>query len=303
MPSTSVEWVESALDLFIAYLRAERGLSGNTVDAYARDLDDYFGDLSKQGIREPAQVGREQVLLHLDALTKRGLSRRSQARHLSAIRAFHRFLCSDGILAVDPTDDIDTPRAAKTLPVYLTIAEVEKLLAAPDERQPQGARDRAMIELLYATGLRVSELTRLPTHHLNLQAGYLIARGKGNKERMVPVGQIAIAKVKRYLSGPRAALLGRRESRSLFVTTRGRPFTRQGFWKMLRRYALKAGLRALPSPHKLRHSFATHLIERGADLRAIQEMLGHADLSTTQIYTHVDRARLRAVYDKSHPRS
>jgi len=187
--------------------------------------------------------------------------------------------------------------------VYLTVEEVERLLAAPDERKPQGARDRAMIELLYATGLRVSELTRLATNHLNLQAGYLIARGKGNKERMVPVGQIAIAKVRQYLSGPRSQLLRGRDSRSLFVTNRGRPFTRQGFWKLLQRYALKAGLRALASPHQLRHSFATHLIERGADLRAIQEMLGHADLSTTQIYTHVDRARLRAVYDKTHPRS
>jgi integrase/recombinase XerD len=160
-----------------------------------------------------------------------------------------------------------------------------------------------MIELLYATGLRVSELTRLPTHHLNLQAGYLIARGKGSKERMVPVGGIAIEKVKQYLGGARAALLRGRESRALFVTARGRPFTRQGFWKLLRRYGLKAGVRTRLSPHKLRHSFATHLIERGADLRAIQEMLGHTDLATTQIYTHVDRARLRAVYDKSHPRS
>ncbi len=295
--------MEGALDVFIGYLRAERGLSGNTVDAYARDLSDYFGDLARHGICEPIQIRREHILAHLTALAARGLSRRSQARHLSAIRTFHRFLLGEGLAAGDPADDIDSPRAAQTLPVYLTVDEVEKLLTTPDERKPQGARDRAMIELLYATGLRVSELTRLATNHLNLQAGYLIARGKGNKERMVPVGQIAIAKVKRYLSGPRSQLLRGRESRSLFVTNRGRPFTRQGFWKLLRRHALKAGLRAPPSPHQLRHSFATHLIERGADLRAIQEMLGHADLSTTQIYTHVDRARLRAVYDKSHPRS
>jgi len=189
------------------------------------------------------------------------------------------------------------------LPVYLKLAEVEALLASPDELKPEGARDRAMLELLYATGLRVSELTRLPLNHLNLQAGYLIARGKGNKERMVPVGEVAVEKVRRYLAGARHALLRGKESRALFVTSRGRPFTRQGFWKLLRRYALKAGIGRAPSPHKLRHSFATHLIERGADLRAIQEMLGHADLSTTQIYTHVDRARLKAVYDKSHPRS
>jgi len=295
--------VERALDLFIAYLRAERGLSGNTVDAYARDLEDYFRDLSKLRITEPDRVRREHVLAHLDMLGDRGLSSRSQARHLSAIRTFHRFLCAEGVAPADPTDDIPSPRAAKKLPVYLTLAEVEALLSAPDERSPQGARDRAMIELLYATGLRVSELTRLPTHHLNLQAGYLIARGKGSKERMVPVGAIAIEKVQQYLAGPRAALLKGKESRALFVTARGRPFTRQGFWKLLRRYGLKAGVQTRLSPHKLRHSFATHLIERGADLRAIQEMLGHTDLATTQIYTHVDRARVRAVYDKSHPRS
>jgi integrase/recombinase XerD len=295
--------VERALDLFIAYLRAERGLSGNTVDAYACDLEDYFRDLSKLRIAEPDRVRREHVLAHLDSLGDRGLSSRSQARHLSAIRTFHRFLCAEGVAPADPTDDIPSPRAAKKLPVYLTLAEVEALLSAPDERSPQGVRDRAMIELLYATGLRVSELTRLPTHHLNLQAGYLIARGKGSKERMVPVGAIAIEKVQEYLAGARSALLRGKESRSLFVTGRGRPFTRQGFWKLLRRYGLKAGVQTRLSPHKLRHSFATHLIERGADLRAIQEMLGHADLATTQIYTHVDRARVRAVYDKSHPRS
>jgi integrase/recombinase XerD len=295
--------VERALDLFIAYLRAERGLSGNTVDAYARDLEDYFRDLAQKQVTEPDRVRREHVLAHLDGLGDRGLSSRSQARHLSALRTFHRFLCAEGVAPVDPTDDITSPKAAKKLPIYLTLAEVEALLASPDERSPQGVRDRAMIELLYATGLRVSELTRLPTHHLNLQAGYLIARGKGSKERMVPVGAIAIEKVKQYLGGARAALLRGRESRALFVTARGRPFTRQGFWKLLRRYGLKAGVRTRLSPHKLRHSFATHLIERGADLRAIQEMLGHTDLATTQIYTHVDRARLRAVYDKSHPRS
>ena len=295
--------VEHALDPFIAYLRAERGLSGNTVEAYARDLQDYFRHLAKHGIAEPSWARRDHVLAHMASLAARGLSGRSRARHLSAIRAFHRFLRAEKVAAVDPTEDIDTPKAAKKLPVYLKLAEVEALLASPDELKLEGARDRAMLELLYATGLRVSELTRLPLNHLNLQAGYLIARGKGNKERMVPVGVVAVEKVRRYLAGARHALLRGKESRALFVTSRGRPFTRQGFWKLLRRYALKAGIGRAPSPHKLRHSFATHLIERGADLRAIQEMLGHADLSTTQIYTHVDRARLKAVYDKSHPRS
>src|SRR5262249_8463592 len=176
-------------------------------------------------------------------------------------------------------------------------------LSAPDERTARGARDRAMLELLYATGLRVSELTRLPLEHLHLQAGYLVARGKGRKERMVPVGGAAAQKVNTYLRGPRQKLVRGRDARALFVSERGRALTRQGFWKLLRRYALKSGIRAALSPHKLRHSFATHLLERGADLRAVQEMLGHADLSTTQIYTHVNRARLRAVYDRSHPRA
>ncbi len=292
-----------ALEMFIAYLRAERGLSANTVDAYGRDLRDYFRSLARAKIDEPSAIRREHVLAHLEALAARGLSSRSQARHLSAIRTFHRFLQAEGVVSGDPSDDVDRPRTARKLPLYLALDEVEALLASPDERRPEGARDRAMLELLYATGLRVSELTRLPVNLLNLQEGYLIARGKGDKERLVPVGEIAISKVKQYLAGPRASLLRARESRALFVTARGRPFTRQGFWKLLRRYALKAGIRTALSPHKLRHSFATHLIERGADLRAIQEMLGHADLSTTQIYTHVDRTRLRAVYDKSHPRS
>jgi integrase/recombinase XerD len=295
--------VDPALDLFIGYLRAERGLAANTVDAYARDLEDYFRHLSDQGVHQVSEVQREHVLAHLSALTSRGMSGRSRARHLSAMRSFHRFVCAEKLASADPTEDIDSPRTVKKLPVYLTLSEVEALLAAPDARKPQGCRDRAMLELLYATGLRVTELVRLAVNQVNLQAGYLIARGKGGKERLVPVGAPAIAKVRHYLAAARSLLLHGRESRALFVTERGRPFTRQGFWKLLRRYALKAGIRAALSPHKLRHSFATHLIERGADLRAIQEMLGHADLSTTQIYTHVDRARLRAVYEKSHPRS
>jgi integrase/recombinase XerD len=295
--------MEQLLDVFIGYLRAERGLSGKTVEAYARDLAAYFADLAQAGIRGAQQITQEHVAAHLDALAERGLSARSRARHLSALRTFHRFLCAENISRADPTEDVDSPRSARKLPAYLTLQEVEALLGSPDERTPRGARDRAMLELLYATGLRVSELTRLPVDHLDLQAGYLVAQGKGRKERMVPVGGEAAKKVRSYLRGPRQKLLRGREARSLFVTERGRASTRQGFWKLLKRYALKSGIRTLISPHKLRHSFATHMLERGADLRAIQEMLGHADLSTTQIYTHVNRARLKAVYDRSHPRA
>ena len=301
--------MEGLLDLFITYLRAERGLAGKTVDAYAGDLTAYLANLADKGMTDIACVRSEHVSAHLALLGARGLSRRSQARHLAAIRSFHGFLQSEHLATVDPCEDLDTPRSDKKLPVYLTQQEVFALLAAPDEATPAGARDRAMLELLYATGLRVSELVGLSTSDINLQEGYVVAMGKGKKQRLVPVGRTAVEHVQRYLDGARAALLGSGRSRrarqggnALFITPRGGPFTRQGFWKLIRRYALKAGIRKSISPHKLRHSFATHLVEGGADLRAVQTMLGHADLSTTQIYTHVNRARLRAVYDRHHPR-
>ncbi len=295
--------MEPLLDLFISFLRAERGSSARTVDAYAADLTAYFADLKKQGISDPAVVQVDQVLFHLERLDARGMSKRSQARHLAAIRQFHRFLVSEKLAPKDPTEDIDTPRGAKKLPIFLTLDEVEQLLATPNEKTATGVRDRAMLQLLYATGLRVSELVKLPANAINLQSGYLIAFGKGAKERMVPFGRPAQEKVRAYLAGPRLQLLKGRTAKALFVTPRGSGFTRQGFWKLLRRYARQAGIRAQISPHKLRHSFATHLLERGADLRAVQAMLGHADLATTQIYTHVNGARLRSVYDQHHPRS
>jgi integrase/recombinase XerD len=295
--------MEGLLDAFIAFIRAERGLSGKTVDAYAADLTVYFEDLRALGIHAVEQVKQEDVAEHLRRLGQRGLSRRSQARHLAAVRGFHRFLIAEKLAQKDPTEDLDTPRSARKLPSFLTLEEVEQLLAAPDERHPEGLRDKAMLELLYATGLRVSELCGLGINDVQLGAGYLVAKGKGSKERVVPVGSVAVEKVQAYLAGTRQLLLKQRESRALFVTRRGGAFTRMGFWKLLKRYALKAGIRKPLSPHKLRHSFATHLVERGADLRAVQAMLGHADLGTTQIYTHVNGARLRAVYDQHHPRS
>ena len=295
--------MEGFLDLYVTYLRAERGLSGKTVNAYAEDLTAYFRDLKRQGIHEPNGINPDHVSGHLRGLDARGMSKRSQARHLAALRGFHRFLVSEKHSRLDPTEDLDTPRGPKKLPIFLTLEEVEALLAAPGEKTAAGRRDRAMLELLYATGLRVSELVRLSLNDVNLQSGYLIAFGKGQKERIVPIGDKAVEAVKAYLEGPRDVLLKGRKARALFVTPRAAAFTRQGFWKLLKRHALKAGIRKVISPHKLRHSFATHLVERGADLRAVQQMLGHADLSTTQIYTHVNRARLRAVYDKHHPRS
>lgn len=293
--------MEGLLDLFIAYARAERGLSPRTVNAYGDDLRRYLEDLTRAGRTEISAVGPDDVRAHLLTLAKRGVGPRSRARHLAAIRMFHRFLQSERLAPADPTEHLETPRAPRKLPIYLTLDEVEALLAAPDERTAAGVRDRAMIELLYATGLRVSELVSLPVNAVDLDQGFLIARGKGDKERVVPIGSKAVEKVRGYLRGAREVILHGRQARALFVTPRGAGFTRMGFWKLLRRHALKAGIRKALSPHKLRHSFATHLVERGADLRAVQAMLGHADLATTQIYTHVDGQRLRAVYDAHHP--
>lgn len=296
--------LEPFLDLFLAYLRAERGLSPRTVEAYARDLTEYLRALDDQRLRRPDDVTPTQVRGHLIALSGRGLSNRSQARHLAAIRMFHRFLHAEHHARSDPTVEVETPRLTRRLPVFLTLDEVEALLAAPPrEPTPAGLRDLAMLNVLYATGLRVSELVGLTVNGLRLDVGYLIARGKGDKERLVPIGSRAAEACRDWLEHGRPLLLGARRSSALFLGPRGKGLTRQGVWKLLRRRALAAGIRKPLSPHKLRHSFATHLVERGADLRVVQAMLGHADLATTQIYTHVDGRRLRAVYDAAHPRS
>ena len=295
--------LDPLLDLFLGYIRVERGLSAKTVDAYGEDLRDYLDDLHRADIDDADRIEPDHIQEHLLHLAERGLSGRSQARHLAAIRMFHRFLCADKVTKKDPARVIERPKGERKLPIYLTVDEVEALLAAPDPLTPAGARDKAMIELLYATGLRVSELVGLQLNDLNLTAGYLIAKGKGNKERVVPVGLIARAAVEHWLDGPRLGICNGRAGKHLFVGRTGRPLTRQGFWKLLRRYAVQAGIDRPISPHKLRHSFATHLLERGADLRAVQQMLGHADVSTTQIYTHVDSRRLRGLYDRFHPRA
>jgi integrase/recombinase XerD len=291
------------LDLFVAYLHAERGLALRTVEAYAGDISEYLAGLEKRGVRAAEAITPAHVNQHLGALAARGLSARSRARHLASLRVFHRFLVAERHLLDDATALLETPRVARRLPVTLSLQEVEALLDAPRLESPEGFRDRAMLALLYATGLRVSELVGLPVEAIRLDAGFLVARGKGSKERVVPVGNRALEAVRSYLAHGRPALLRGRPAAALFVTRRRRAFTRQGFWKLLCRYARAAGIRKRVSPHKLRHSFATHLVERGADLRSVQAMLGHADLATTQIYTHVDATRLRGVYDRAHPRS
>ena len=295
--------LEPALDLFLAHVRVEKGLAANSVEAYGRDLRRYVDHLERMGVGAWERVGRAEIRAHLAELVREGLSARSQARALSAIRSFHALLFSEKLAPVDATDEIDSPRAARRLPELLSHEEIERLLAAPDPRTAAGRRDRAMLELLYATGLRVSELISLGLNDVNLETRVLVARGKGNKERIVPIGAPAAEAVKAYLAGARERLLRARRSKDLFVTPRGRRLTRQGFAKLLGRYARAAGIRRRISPHKLRHSFATHLLEGGADLRAVQEMLGHADVSTTQIYTHVDRSHARRLYEKYHPRA
>jgi len=300
--SAAPDLLEGTFDAFVAHLHAERGLSPRTVEAYGRDLAEYLDALRAAGVRRPDAVRQEHVRGHLTALGGR-LSPRSQARHLAAVRMFHRFLVAERHAQQDPTEQVETPRQTRRLPVFLTLDEVEALLEAPREATAAGLRDRAMLHVLYATGLRVSELVGLTLNAVQLDAGYLVARGKGDKERLVPLGRRAVAAVRAWLSAGRPALLRGRTSRALFVGPRGTALTRQGVWKLLRRHALAAGIRKRLSPHKLRHSFATHLVERGADLRVVQAMLGHADLATTQIYTHVDGRRLRAVYDAAHPRS
>jgi integrase/recombinase XerD len=293
---------DAALDAFITFLRAERNLAAKTVDAYGSDVRDWLSELARRKITVEAAT-RDDVLEHLAWLARKGLAARSRARHLAAMRSFHRFLEDEKLSPSNPTEDLDTPKHARKLPVFLTLEEVEELLGAPDVTTPSGLRDRAMIEVLYATGLRVSELVKLGVNDVNLVDGFVMVMGKGRKERIVPLGKHAIEYIRAYISRSRGALLKGRETKALFVTLRGKGFSRMGFWKLLRRHARAAGIIKNLSPHKLRHSFATHLVERGADLRAVQAMLGHADLATTQIYTHVDSQRLRTTYDRHHPRS
>ncbi|HEY6909520.1 MAG TPA: site-specific tyrosine recombinase XerD [Myxococcales bacterium] len=294
--------LDDALDRFLAHLKVERGLLDATLEAYARDLREYCDWLARQGVLRLAEVTEPMVLQHLGALQIRGLSRASQARHLAAVRGLHRFASAEGMAPLDPSEGVGATRGSRPLPNFLGVGEVERLLLAPDAATAAGARDRAMLEILYASGLRVSELVALPLSAIDAQLGIVRVRGKGGKERIVPVGERARDALAAYLAGPRQQLLRARRSPDLFVTPRGGRMTRQGFWKLIGRYARAAGLRQRVYPHTLRHSFATHLLERGADLRAVQAMLGHADIATTQIYTHVDEGRLEAVIAR-HPRA
>jgi integrase/recombinase XerD len=292
-----------SIDHYLAHLQLERRVSPHTLESYGRDLLKLAEFAAGEG-RTLEGLDLRALEAFVRTLMAEGRSPRSVARLVAAVRGFYAFLVRRGTLAASPAGDLQAPRAWKALPRFLTPEEVDRLLATPDVATPRGLRDRALIELLYATGLRVSELLALRPQDVNLEAGYLTTMGKGRKERLVPIGDEAARWVARYGREARAPLLGRRTSPRLFVNARGGGvgLSRMGFWKLLAAYGRQAGLTSGLSPHVLRHSFATHLLDRGADLRAIQMMLGHADLSTTQIYTHVLDARLRAVYERFHPR-
>jgi len=291
------------LDQFLHYLTVEKGSSKHTLEAYSRDLGRYLAHLAACDVARLDEIRPALILLYLAQLKEAGLSARSRARALVAVRSFHKFLCSEGVMLENPTLQVSAPRIAAALPHSLSLAEVEALLRAPAGDDPFCLRDRAMLEVLYATGLRVSELIALKIEDFRFDAGYLIAFGKRRKERVIPLNGTALAAVAEYrkYGRPRLDQIDKPVS-FLFLNRDGKGLTRQGFWKIIRRRALEAGIGKKISPHTLRHSFATHLLENGADLRAVQAMLGHADIATTQIYTHVTREGLRKIHQKYHPR-
>ncbi len=288
---------------YLHYLELEKNASSNTVDSYRRDLMRYLDHLDRAGIRALDAVQGEHISGFLRTLVGVGLSPRSVARSLSAIKGFHKFLLGERIAAHNPTVNIEPPKRSKTLPDVLSQAEIERILNQPDPDQPLGLRDKAILETLYATGIRVSELVELKQSNLQLDLGVLRVMGKGSKERIVPVGTSATEWIGKYRANVRSSLIKQSDTHDVvFLNSRGRPMTRMAVWNIVHRYAESAGVEKDVHPHTFRHSFATHLLEGGADLRAVQEMLGHSDISTTQIYTHIDREYLKEVHRTFHPR-
>ena len=298
--------VEAAGTAYLNYIRVERGLSENTLGAYSSDLFKFTGFLRDRKLAL-AKVKRDDVVDFLSSLYRRGLDSRSVARHLVTVRSFFKFLVIDGIVNHDPTTNLESPKIRQTLPSFLSVKEVEKLLALPDLNTPLGLRDRALLDVLYSCGLRVTELISLRADNIDFELGCIRCIGKGDKERLVPIGRKALDSVVTYIKQARPALLRSRRraklSNAIFLNRQGGQLGRVGVWKILAAYGRALGVRKKLTPHKLRHSFATHLLERGADLRSVQMMLGHADISTTQIYTHVMEDRLKTVYKAHHPRA
>ncbi|MFM1652801.1 site-specific tyrosine recombinase XerD [Brevibacillus sp. B_LB10_24] len=295
--------MDMLIDHFTHYLAVEKGLAANTLESYQRDLVTYVSYLREQGVTRIEETTRGQIIGYLLMLQEKGRATATLSRNLASIRAFYQFLVRDRYLDKDPSIHLETPKIEKRLPKVLAVDEVERLLEGPVTSQPAGLRDKAMLELLYATGIRVSELVHLHVGDVNLDMGFLKCMGKGSKERIIPLGRTAIDVVRQYIMTGRPRLLKQKSETALFLNHLGKRITRQGFWKIIKKYAVQANIRAEITPHTLRHSFATHLLENGADLRSVQEMLGHADISTTQIYTHVTRTRIKDVYAKTHPRA
>ena len=291
------------LDSFLSFLVVEKGLSENTLESYGRDLKKFLLFIESRGITSAREIRYSDILDFLTHSREEGLTATTIVRSMVSVKQFFKYLLSEKVLSEDPTAHIKTPKMKKAIPGVISLDDVESILAAPDESTPEGLRDAAMLEILYATGIRVSELIGLKLNDVNFELGFVVVYGKGSKERVVPIGDKAKDKLLAYLRDSRPALLKGRESKALFVTRRGAGMTRQGFWKIIKAQALRAGVTKKISPHTLRHSFATHLLERGADLRTIQIMLGHSDISTTQIYTHVESERLKEIHKKYHPRS
>jgi len=295
--------MDQFLDSFLAYITVEKGLSKNTLESYGRDVRKFLTFLEEGHIETVHEIKYENILDFLSSFKKQGFSDTTTVRTIVSIKQFFKYLLLEKIIKEDPTSQIHTPKMKKSIPGVISLEDVEKILSAPDESTPEGLRDLAMLEVLYATGIRVSELISLKLNEVNFEMGFVIVYGKGSKERIVPMGEEAQEKLKTYMEHSRPALLKQKDCKEIFVTRRGKGMTRQGFWKLIKTYALKANITKPISPHTLRHSFATHLLERGADLRTIQIMLGHSDISTTQIYTHVENERLKEIHKKYHPRS
>jgi len=297
--------ISSTIAAFLTHVRVERGLSANTVTAYRRDLMK-FDDFAKKRKLTLESVSRDNLVEFLASLYRQKLESRTVARHLVTLRNFFRFAQLQELITTDPSINLESPKIRRSLPGYLRLEEIERLLAQPDDKTPLGLRDHAMLDVLYSTGLRVSELISLRVMDLDTAVGCVRCIGKGDKERIVPIGKKALALVERYLRDARPKLIGKGRqalATTLFINRRGAPLSRVGVWKILSAYGRKAGLRSALTPHMLRHSFATHLLERGADLRSVQLMLGHSDISTTQIYTHVVEERLKQIYKAHHPRA
>ncbi|QGG50567.1 site-specific tyrosine recombinase XerD [Lysinibacillus pakistanensis] len=294
-----------AIEDYIHFIQVERQLSDNTLASYRRDLETYVSFLQEvEAMTDFHKVERTIILRHLEQLRMQGKTSRTVARHISSIRSFHQFLLREKRAETDPTVHLEMPTIEQKLPNILSIEEIEALLMAPNRSKPQGVRDVAMLELLYGSGMRISELIALDLSDIHLTMGFVRVFGKGGKERIIPLGKSALSALNHYLNSARGQLQGKYpKTDAFFINQRGKRLTRQGCWKLMKEHALKAGIQHELTPHTLRHSFATHLVENGADLRAVQEMLGHADISTTQIYTHISKTRLSEVYKQFHPRA